>query len=245
MHVLITRPERDAADLKARLEARGCQVTVAPLIKIELNAIAADAFDQASAIVATSRNGLRALSQSPALDRARGLPLFVVGPATAALAGELGFADVRAGAGTAEGLLPAIRAYSHAQSARLVHLCGDHLAFDLGGALKDDKIMLTSLPAYRSVTAETLTQPVERLLAKGAIDAVVLMSPRTARVWSALTRALPIKPDLSKVRHICLSQAVADALKVDGMTATDIARQPNSDEIVALVYRLAGAPKTG
>ena len=35
MHVLVTRPETDAAELKAALEAQGHEVTVEPLLTIE------------------------------------------------------------------------------------------------------------------------------------------------------------------------------------------------------------------
>ena len=43
--------------------------------------IDAAAFADARAIVATSRNGLRALAASPALSAALELPIFTVGPA--------------------------------------------------------------------------------------------------------------------------------------------------------------------
>ena len=112
MHVLITRPERDAADLKSRIEALGCTVTLAPLLEIELGDVAADAFTGASGMIATSRNGLRALAKSPALHAAKKLPVFVVGPATAQLARDLGFQTVIEGEGTAAGLVPLITAHA-------------------------------------------------------------------------------------------------------------------------------------
>jgi uroporphyrinogen-III synthase len=249
MHVLITRPERDAADLKSRIEALGCTVTLAPLLSIELGTVAADAFVGASGIIATSRNGLRALAQSPALHAARSLPIFVVGTATAKQARELGFETIIEGEGTAAVLQPLIAKHRCALAGKLVHLAGDHLAFDLAGALKAAGVDVKGVVTYRSVAAKTLNEPVPRLLAAAAIDAVVLMSPRSAHIWGDLILAMPFKVDLSNLSHICLSAAVAEGLQSlsasRGAVRTEIAALPTMVEIVALVYRLAGHAKTG
>lgn len=249
MHVLITRPERDAADLRSRIEALGCRVTLAPLLAIEYLPIDSAALAGAGGFVATSRNGLRALAQSPALPAATGLPIFVVGPATATLAREVGFSTVIEGSGTAEGLAPCIVATAPAARGALIHLAGDHLAFDLAGALDAHGIKLKAIAAYRSVAAKTLDASVSDWLVAGQLDAVVLMSPRSARTWSTLIDALPVNADVSKVTHICLSPAVAQGLGALRQTTRavpiKIANQPTSEEIVALVYRLAAETKTG
>jgi uroporphyrinogen-III synthase len=245
MHVLITRPERDAADLKSRIEALGCEVTVAPLLEIAFNEVPSDALIDAAGLIATSRNGLTALAASPAMALAKSLPVFAVGPATALLARELGFATVIAGAGTAADLVPVLEKHADAGARPFVHLGGDHQAFDLAGALRSRGISLGRVEAYRSVAVKTFSAAVTGLLARRALDAVILMSPRTARVWTDLVRALPDKPDLTKVTHVCLSPAVAAALKPLGAVRTEISAAPNGNEIVALVYRLARPAKTG
>jgi uroporphyrinogen-III synthase len=245
MHVLITRPERDCAELKSQLVAFGCEVTAAPLIEIEFNEIATSELDGAIGLIATSRNGLRALAQSPGLESARTLPLFAVGPATAALAHELGFGTIITGTGTAADLVPTIKDHAGTRQGRFAHLAGDHLAFDLGAALNANGLGYGRIKAYRSVAAKALDDSITGLLASRSLDAAILMSPRTARVWVSLVRALPEAPDLSKVVHICLSDAVAKALQPLGPAKIEVSGAPNSGEIVALVYRLAGQPKTG
>lgn len=245
MHVLLTRPEHDAAALKARIEAFGCRVSLAPLLGIRFHPIAAEALAGASAIVATSRNGLKALAHSEALEKARALPVFAVGPATAQLAHDLGFAIVIPGAGTGAELVPVISAHPRATSGPLVHLAGDHTAFDLAGALNGQGIELKTVPAYASVAAETLPAEAAEALTAGSVDAVVLMSPRTAIIWARLTGALPGDPALTGITHICLSEAVAGALSGRSNLTVVIAEKPNADAIVSAVYRLAGATKTG
>jgi uroporphyrinogen-III synthase len=245
MHVLITRPRQDAAELKSSFEALGCEVTVAPLLEIHFNDIAADALHGAAGLIVTSRNGLRSISVSPAFKAARSLPVFVVGPATAELARILGFKDIRKGAETAVDLVHVISRDVAAGGATLIHVAGDHLAFDLSGALESRGIRNSRIEAYRSVAVKSLPDTVPQLLEDRGLNAVILMSPRSAAVWSDLVGALPQSPDLSHVVHICLSQAVATGLQSLKPARVEIAASPNSDEIVALVYRLAASRKTG
>ena len=245
MHVLLTRPEDDAKDLKPRIEALGCTVSVSPLIEIEFEPLKAEALASATSIVATSRNGLKSLARSSALAAALDVPIFVVGPATAALARKLGFTSIHEGAGTAADLVPLITAGTRDVTRKLVHLTGDHQAFDLAAAMKESGNNLSSVLAYRSVAAKTLDRDVVDLLTRGGPTAIVLMSPRTAQTWAELVLSLPRQPDFGETTHICFSPAVAEALAGLAGLRTEIASQPNSGEIVALVYRLAGRNKTG
>ena len=252
MHVLLTRPDADAEPLKSRIEQLGHRVSLAPLLTIELQNIASTALQGASAIVATSRNGLRALAASPALSPALHLPLFAVGPATSAYARELGFVNILPGAGTAADLVPIIAANPAAKVGSIVHLAGVHLAFDLAGVLAQLGIRLTALPAYRSVAAETLDPGIAAGLEAKAFDAVILMSPRTAATWADLMQKPSFAAALTAMTHICLSDAVAaevrdklpqkypgSPLASPNAARIEVAAKPKTEEILALVSRLA------
>lgn len=248
MHILITRPEADADGLKARLEALGHTVSLAPLLTIVFEEIATDALSKVTALVATSRNGLRALATSQALATATALPVFAVGPATADLAHNLGFRDIVQGAGTAAGLVALIAAHPAARNGTVLHLAGNYLAYDLRAALSSRGIRLTTLPTYRSVAAEKLPGAVMAALAGGSVDAVILMSPRTAEIWAAHVKNLPVKADMTAVTYVCLSSAVAGALRVDlpdrgQAPKIEVAARPNAEEILALVRGLAAHSK--
>ena len=91
MHVLITRPEGDGEILKERIEQLGSRATLEPLINIVFETIPLSSVTGATALIATSRNALRALASSPALVDTLALPLYTVGPGTTAVARELGF----------------------------------------------------------------------------------------------------------------------------------------------------------
>ena len=69
MHVLVTRPEPDAAELKAALEVLGHEVSLEPLLAISSLPIEPTVFEGARGVIVTSRNGLRALAGSAGLAR--------------------------------------------------------------------------------------------------------------------------------------------------------------------------------
>lgn len=239
MRILVTRPEPDASELKAQLEARGHAVTVEPLLQIEHLPIEAGIFEGAQAIVATSRNGLRALINSPARRAALRLPIFTVGPGTAELAQTLGFARIIEGAGTARHLVAPIADQVEPDSGPLVHLAGETLAYDLAAALEDEGLSVRMVTVYRAHLAKGLTAHTAQMIANGALDAVVLMSPRTAAAFTDLVVAAGQRKGALCLTYLCLSQAVAQSLLTLGPVRAEVAVKPNTAEIVRLAERVA------
>jgi uroporphyrinogen-III synthase len=239
MHVLVTRPEADAAALREQLEMLGHAVTVEPLLRVYPLPIAADAFEGAAGLIATSRNALRALAVSPAVDAARKLPIFTVGSGTMRQAEELGFTRVIAGSGSAADLVRTIVRAARALTGPLAHIRGEEVAFDLREALDAEGIELREVVAYHAI-ATTGFSPVTRgLLAKGEIDAVTLMSPRTGTVFARLIKAQGLEDAARKVALICLSPAVAATVEPLGPARVEVAESPNSAALLAAVTRVA------
>jgi uroporphyrinogen-III synthase len=239
MHVLVTRPEEDAAEFSAQLAALGHTVTVAPMLKVEVLPVAAEALQDVGGLVATSRNALRALAGSPALAAARALPLIAVGPGTARLAGALRFAHIGVGGGSAADLVPAIVAAAHRVGAPLAHLRGEEVAFDLQAALAAHDILLRQIVCYRTVAAAGLTPQTRELLATGAIDAVTLMSPRTGRTLVRLLAAAGLAEAAQIPAFVCLSAAVAATIEPLGPKRVEIAESPNRAGMLAALARVA------
>jgi len=244
MHVLVTRPKGDGETLKGELEHLGCEVTLEPLIRIVSNEIPATAIDDASTLVITSRNALRALAASPALAPALTRPLLAVGPGTAALAREIGFKNIFEGPGTGAELAPEIARRSKAGGETFVYLAAEQLAFDLPKVLSEQGIKIRRIVAYRSVAAETLSPRVADALRHRAIDVVVLMSPRTAETWANIAPAAAKPNDLSGIRYVCISEAVANVVKSRLEPQNIIvSNRPNHEEILIVLKRLAACPE--
>ena len=239
MHVLITRPEPDAAELRAQLEELGHEVTVEPLLRIERSPITATALDGITAVIVTSRNGLRALAESAAFEGARELPIIAVGSGTAQLAREFGCAHVIEGPGTARDLVPLIVETSSSLPGPLAHVRGEDAAFDLHGALKAHGIKVREVIAYRAIPASGLEPRTVALLGGGAIDAVILMSPRTGAIFARLTTVGGLREAAGKLVFLCLSPAVAAAVEPLGPGRVEVSESPNSAAMLATVTRVA------
>ncbi len=239
MHVLVTRPETDAAAFGEKLEALGHKVTIEPLLLVETLPIEISALDGVAGVVVTSRNGVRALADSPAFQAARQLPLFAVGPGTAELARSLGFEAVTAGAGSGAELVPIIADAIGAGGAPLLHVRGEDIAFDLKGALADRGIAVRESLAYRTRTAETLTAGTRDLLGAGEIDAVILMSPRTGSTFTHLIAEAGLLDRARKLVLLCLSPAVAATVEPLAPARVEIAESPNAASMLGSVTRVA------
>jgi uroporphyrinogen-III synthase len=242
MRLLITRPERDAHELKHALESQGHEVIVEPLLHIELLPIAADDLQRVQALIVTSRNGVRALAASKASAAARELTVYCVGEGTAEEARQSGFQKVTAGAGTAGDLVPLISEKSDKLGGTLVHLAGEHLAFDLTAALSAKGFDARALTAYRAVAAPAFSSELAQAFGEGRIDAVVLMSPRTAAIFAQLVSDGGLSKSVRKVSYICLSDRVADALGDLASDRCEVAAAPNLHGMLAAIARVATQP---
>jgi uroporphyrinogen-III synthase len=233
MRVLITRPEPDAVEEAELIAARGHQPVLAPLLEIEFyNARLPLA--GAYGLIVTSRNGLRALAAHPDRVAATLLPLYAVGEATAEAAWELGFAEVTAGPGTAQGLAALIVRDVAPEWGPLVHLAGETLAFDLEAALGAHGFTVRKAVLYRAVPATALPPEAVALIASARPKGVVLMSPRTAQTFAALIAKHGLVTQAKGLVCYCLSEAVAEAAAPLGCEIR-VAARPREEDILALL----------
>ena len=239
MRLLVTRPEPDALKLRAVLEEHGHHATVEPLLRVSFEDTDAVELDGVQALIATSRNGLRALKSHPVLAQARHLPLFAVGEATAKEARALGFEVVVTGAGTAQELVVHIVSALDPAAGLLLHLAGDMLASDLRGALEGHGFRVLQPQVYSMVAATALSEDTVEQLAMGEIDGVILLSPRTAQVYATLMRRQGLASVARGLVHFCLSREVARRLEALGKVRMQIAEAPRLEEVLALVDAVA------
>lgn len=237
MHLLITRPEPDASELKARLESLGIAATVAPLLSVETLALAGRAFASACGIIATSRNALRAIEKSEGFEAALSLPLFAVGPGTATAARAMGFMAIITGPEAGRELAALIK--ERAPAGQLLHVAGEVLAYDLAADLAAAGLDVETVTAYRTAATKTLPPDVAAGLENGAFDGVILMSPKTADVWCQLNAKSHSETAARRLVHLCLSERVAQKLAPLSPPRIAVSPRPNAEEMLALAGRLA------
>lgn len=221
MRVLVTRAAEDAELLATAIGARGHEPVIEPLLVFEAMSDAAIPLSPFQAVLATSRQAIRALEGRPAdLARLKSLPLYAVGAATADLARAEGFADVHAAAGTATDLALTIALERRPGAGALLQLAGEDLASDMAGDLRAAGFEVATVTVYRMRAAMQLTEATRAEIAAGRIDAVTLMSPRTAVIWAHCVAAAGLSERVGGMRHLCLSVAVGRAL--DKLAPRDI-----------------------
>lgn len=235
MRLLVTRPEEDAVAFKAHLIAQGHQVTIEPLLTISTaNADEID-LDGAQAIIATSRNGLRALAQTTHLDEALKLPLFAVGPGTASTARGLGFGTIIEGPSNAQALIPLISEHAEVNSGPLVHLAGDTVKEGFVDELHRLGYFVAQPIVYTTEVASRFGSATVASMRNKRIDGVILLSPRTAGVYAGLVQMHNLTTACADIVHFCISQATANQLAAISEAPIRIPPQPNLQELLALI----------
>ena len=235
MRLLVTRPQPDADAQKEKLKARGHAVIASPLLNVEFLEFSELPLKKAQALIATSRNALRALRARGAFADALHTPLYAVGAATADLARELGFDNIHQGPGTARELLRLLEAECTCDAGILIHLAGTRLAYDLKGALEDKGFDVEQPALYQTRRANSLTEDAHAALGGGSLDGVILMSPMTARTFVTLVDTPELREEAAKLTCFCLSSTVAEPLKALGEVHILIAGRPMEDDLLALV----------
>jgi uroporphyrinogen-III synthase len=232
MRILVTRPQPDATRTAERLAALGHDVVVEPLFTLEVIEIKKIPEGPFEALAATSANAMRAVRGMSALDPLRKLPLHAVGMHTADAAREAGFADVVDAGGDAESLAENI--VRHVRSpGRVLHLAGVERAKELGPLVAPRGIEVMVLELYRMRAADTLGASAQRI-ASGAVDAVLHFSPRSAATFVVLAERAGVTEAARRLRHLCLSAAVAAEL-MPLRTSGEVAAEPNEPALLALL----------
>ena len=240
MHILVTRPETEAARTTRQLEAMGHHVTIAPLLEIVTAAPPLET-SGVQALVITSRNAVHALGRHPQKQSLRALPVLAVGKSTAAAAREAGFTVALEGSAGGAELAALIAARCDPHAGTLLHISGEAIAFDLEEALAPSGFTMRRAVVYTSEQASQLSPAVRENLEQGKFDAVLLMSPRTAQAWCALVAAEGLTGEARSLTYLCLSPGVAAALQPLNPPRIEIAVKPNEEQMLALPARLSSS----
>lgn len=235
MRLLVTRPEEDAVAFKAQLIALGHQVTIEPLLKISTEGAEPIELDEAQAIIATSRNGLRALAKTDRLEAARKLMLFAVGPGTATVGRGLGFTRIVEGPSSARELVPLIAEHAEINAGPLVHLAGDTVAGGFVDELRRLGFFVTQPVVYHTEVAARLQSPTVASMRNKRVDGVILLSPRTAQVYAGLVVQHNLVTACMGIRHYCISSATAAVLERLGSPPSEVPASPNLQEMLELI----------
>ena len=233
MHVLVTRPESDAAATARAFQARGHEVHRFAVLEIVVADEPAD-LARPGGIVVTSGNGVRALAGWRAAGGWRDLPLFAVGPNSARLAGRAGFTKVASADGDVAALVALVKRAHDPRRGTLLYPAARDRSGDVAAALAEAGIEVATVVAYRAEAAAALDEPTAALLREGRLDALAVYSRRTAAVTVDLLSRAGLVEALANMTVLALSPAAAAPLAALPTGRVLIAAEPNEAAMLAL-----------
>ncbi|MFC2951436.1 uroporphyrinogen-III synthase [Marinicaulis aureus] len=223
--VLITRAEPDASEFAAECRLRGLDPVISPVMRIEIEKTEPDLSD-VGALAFTSVNGVRAFAaNSPE----RSLPVFAVGPVTAAAATAAGFQQIGVAGGDVHTLTNHIAAESALLGKAILHIAGADRAGDLVAMLGERSVAARRQTLYHAKAEDMLSAEAVAALKGEPGLWVTLFSPRTATLFLALAEKAGLTSQLAQARALCLSAAVAQAASAviwgETVVASDLTAQ--------------------
>lgn len=231
--VLVTRHAPEAEETARRLRDLGFEPVMSPVRRlIPLNSLPVTGiFD---GLIVTSRNALHAGVRLP--EQLLAQPVFCVGDRTADAARNAGFRNVVVGEGDAPALVDAIAARMPA-GARLLYLAGEPRREAIEADLARLGYRLETCLTYRMARADGLTGEAIDALRSGTLAAILHFSAESARDCLDLAESAGLAAEAAHTRHFCLSQRVAEAVRMREIAPAriHIAESPDQASLLALL----------
>jgi len=235
MRLLVTRPQPDAARTADALAALGHVAIVSPVLEFRPDGATRLPKRDFQALIFTSANGVRAYEAHPERTLYAGRPAFAVGDYTAVMARRAGFDPVRSAGGDAAALVRTVADALPRAGGPLLHIAGADQAGDLDASLSALGFALSACVLYRMSPAEALAPPAKEALAEGALDGLLVYSPRSAAALALLLRRAGLAPLPRSVTAFCISDAAARPIVPLVGGTVRIAAAPTQLDLFALL----------
>ena len=232
MRLLLTRPHADSKKLARYLAAHGVSSVIEPLLNIRFRK--GPSLDTAgvAALAFTSANGVHAFTKR---SLRRDLPVFAVGDATARAARDAAFKEVKSAMGDVNDLAHLLSQALSPKAGPILHPAASHVAGDLAGLLIDAGFTYRREAIYMAEEITKLSPETCTAIARGDIDGVVLMSPRTGRIFKELMIRSKLAERAANMTAFCLSTAVADAVRGLPWCKVQTAERPEQNVFMELL----------
>jgi uroporphyrinogen-III synthase len=233
MRLLVTRPEPDNERTASELRARGHQVLLAPMLRVEMVRDSELGSGPFAGVLFTSSNGARAIANHNRRAELIVLPALAVGASSAQAARDAGFADVTSADGDGGDLARLAASRFAGAAAPLLYPAGEERARELGGLLAASGIAVVTAVVYRTVKADAFPAIVSKAMAERSLDGVLHFSQRSVEAYLDCA-ASQHEAALAPI-HYCLSARAAEPLRRAGASRILLADRPEEARLLALV----------
>ncbi|MEI9996180.1 MAG: uroporphyrinogen-III synthase [Rhizomicrobium sp.] len=229
MRVLVTRPADDARETAALLRARGHTPVIAPLLGVRYHDGHPLHLEGVQALLFTSVNGARAFARRSSR---RDFPVFTVGTQTAQAARDAGFGDVHNADGNSDDLATAVQGWAKPQEGALLHAAGAEAEGRLAASLAAAGYSVRTEVLYDVSAVGELPPAARAALRSGTLDAILLLSARSAQVFAACVVEAGLGAACTRVIACCISEAAAKPLAALAFAEIRIAARPNQPSLL-------------
>ncbi|HEX2942854.1 MAG TPA: uroporphyrinogen-III synthase [Rhodopila sp.] len=229
-HVLITRPEPDASETAARIQALGLGAIVAPIFALRFLPNMLPVTGRIAATVLTSRN---AIGACPLF--LYDLPAFAVGPATTKRAMQAGFRHVINGDGNADALAERIRQDLSPQAGTVLLPTTTGQGTQLAAVLRQRGFRVLRRVAYKISRLPVLPERGVTALRAGEVGAALFFSTESASHFVHLVISAGLEEMTRDIEAVSISERPIMALRRLPWRRISVAARPNQDAMLALL----------
>lgn len=237
-YILVTRPQQNADEFTSRLSAAGYEALLSPLLAYAEVDTDYTSLIGAQAVMLTSSFAAEIFSRH-ATDKS--ISVFAVGGATAQAAAKAGFTRVWSADGDVTDLVRLVLSRKQDFGIRkIVHICGDDTAQDIGGLFEGSGIDVIRSVVYKAHLVDNLSPDVMAAMARGEIAVVTFFSARAAARFVDILHAEKRDVELQRLHAVCLSPRIAERIQPFSWKSISIAGRPN---IEAMIEAVAALPR--
>lgn len=221
MRVLVTRGDADAQPYADHIRARGAEPVIFPLYTVE--PVVAD-MENLSPYDALTFTSAHAIHQFCALSSRRDVPVYAVGPQSAAVACGYGFSDVQYAAGTGTDLA----ALLNDSSGRLLYGRAEEISYPLGESLRAKGRDVQEIILYKTVPVIATALPLK-------IDMALFFSAGAARIFVDFVQKQGVSHNFEQTKALCLGAGMVEFLTPVPWAAIEVADSPDRAGMLALI----------
>ena len=210
MHIVITRPKEDSAQLIKILKSQGHLVTHMPVIKIEKLKTEKINLENYKAVIFTSSNAIRFMNIEK-FDLK--IKCFCVGNLTEATARYAGFINTYSSEGTVDSLIELIKRTLDTKSGKLLYLSSEFISKDLDKDLIRSGYSVERISNYTSLPLEQIDDSTLNLFKKNPPDVFFIYSTKSAKSLFNLINKYSLLNVVTQSNLMCISEKVLLVLK--------------------------------
>ena len=210
MHIVITRPKEDSAQLIKILKSQGHLVTHMPVIKIEKLKTEKINLENYKAVIFTSSNAIRFMNIEK-FDLK--IKCFCEGNKTETTSRYAGFINTYSSEGTVDSLIELIKRTLDTKSGKLLYLSSEFISKDLDKDLIRSGYSVERISNYTSLPLEQIDDSTLNLFKKNPPDVFFIYSTKSAKSLFNLINKYSLLNVVTQSNLMCISEKVLLVLK--------------------------------